>query len=289
MNGAASTITTGNAVAAASSQVAARRATVTRGEDNSTTGSSVMAHIAHSDTMSTLSSIAANAGSSKGARKAISAKRRAGSRGHSVSRDRRHARARHERRDHDRRRDVAGDAEQEPKSRSRRTRERRLMRHHRIGERREVLPHQPRDMRREQERADGDRHPRRRRTEILPSARIGQRRDAEPREQEDRPVLAHHGGRRRGAGERRPEHAARLVGAQEEPGDDRPERDQHRVGVVFQRMEIEERNEGEQQQAGDALLAFEIAFGHTPRDPQREGREHHREHVVGPVLLAERS
>ena len=54
MNGAASTITTGKAIAARAASVAARRATVTRGEDNSTTGSSVMAHIAHSDTMSTL-------------------------------------------------------------------------------------------------------------------------------------------------------------------------------------------------------------------------------------------
>ena len=44
-----------------------------------------MAHIAHSDTMSTFASSAASVGSRSGATNAISAKRRAGSPGHSVS------------------------------------------------------------------------------------------------------------------------------------------------------------------------------------------------------------
>src|SRR4051812_56202 len=85
MKGEASTITTGRAIAAASSQVAARRVTVRSGEDSSTTGSRVIAHIAQSDTISTLNSIAASAGSISGAAKATSAKRRAGSRGQTVS------------------------------------------------------------------------------------------------------------------------------------------------------------------------------------------------------------
>src|SRR3954470_5774957 len=85
MNGAAATITTGNTIAAASSPVAALRVTVTSGEDSSTTGSKVIAHIAHSDTISTLNSIAASAGRMRGAMNAISARRRAGSGGQTVS------------------------------------------------------------------------------------------------------------------------------------------------------------------------------------------------------------
>src|SRR5688572_16704738 len=85
MNGAASTIRTGNTIAAASSHTAARRGTVTSGDDNSITGSSVIADIAQSDTMSTLKARAASAGSTSGATNAIQAKRRPGVRGHTVS------------------------------------------------------------------------------------------------------------------------------------------------------------------------------------------------------------
>src|SRR5262245_43430164 len=85
MKGAASTISTGNTIAAASNQVAACRVTASSGEDSSTTGSSATAHIAQSETISTLNSSAASAGSTSGATNAISAKRRAGSRGQSVS------------------------------------------------------------------------------------------------------------------------------------------------------------------------------------------------------------
>src|SRR6188768_4274984 len=76
MNGAASTIRTGNTIAAASSPVAAWRVTATSGDESSTTGSSVMAHIAQSETISTLNRMAASAGSMSGATKAIHAKRR---------------------------------------------------------------------------------------------------------------------------------------------------------------------------------------------------------------------
>src|SRR5436305_1652868 len=47
MNGEASTMTTGNTIAAASSHTAAQRGTVTSSDDSSTTGSKVIAHIAH--------------------------------------------------------------------------------------------------------------------------------------------------------------------------------------------------------------------------------------------------
>src|SRR5205085_8274714 len=85
MKGAASTITTGNTIAAASSHTKARRGTVTSGEDNSTTGNSVTADIAHSETISTLSSAAASAGNTSGATNAISTRRRSGLCGHAVS------------------------------------------------------------------------------------------------------------------------------------------------------------------------------------------------------------
>src|SRR5436853_5342329 len=85
MNGAASTIRTGNTIAPASSPVAAWRATVTSGDESSTTGSKVMAHIAHSDTISTLNSMPASAGRTSGATNAISANRRAVSGGQMVS------------------------------------------------------------------------------------------------------------------------------------------------------------------------------------------------------------
>ncbi len=85
MNGDASTIRTGNTTAAASSHTAAWRGTATSGDDSSTTGSSVIADIAHSDTIPTLNSNAANAGSTSGAANAISARRRSGVRGHRES------------------------------------------------------------------------------------------------------------------------------------------------------------------------------------------------------------
>src|SRR6185503_17548694 len=85
MNGAASTIRTGNTIAAASRHTAARRGTVTSGDDNSITGSSVIADIAQSDTMSTLNAMAASAGSTSDATNAIHTKRRSGVRGHRVS------------------------------------------------------------------------------------------------------------------------------------------------------------------------------------------------------------
>src|SRR4051794_41753894 len=85
MNGATATITTGNTMAAASSPVAVWRVTATSGDESSTTGSKVIAHIAHSDTISTLNSMPTSAGRTSGATKAISAKRRAGSGGQIVS------------------------------------------------------------------------------------------------------------------------------------------------------------------------------------------------------------
>src|SRR5215213_731732 len=78
MNGDTSTIRIGNATAAASSHTAARRDTVSSGDDSSTTGSSVIADIAQSETISTFSSAAAIAGSTSGATKATSARRRSG-------------------------------------------------------------------------------------------------------------------------------------------------------------------------------------------------------------------
>src|SRR5438552_1809546 len=62
MNGDASTIRVGNAIAATSSHAATRRGTVSSGADNSTTGSKVIADIAQSETISTFASIAAKAG-----------------------------------------------------------------------------------------------------------------------------------------------------------------------------------------------------------------------------------
>ena len=50
------------------------------------------------------------------------------------------------------------------------------MRHHRIGEWREILRHEPRHVRREQDRSNDNRHPWRRGAEILRAARIGERR-----------------------------------------------------------------------------------------------------------------
>src|ERR1041384_4675776 len=85
MNGAASTMRTGNRIAAASSHVAACRVIATSGDESSTTGSSVIAHIAQSETISTLKIMAASAGRTSGATNAISAKRRAGSCGQTVS------------------------------------------------------------------------------------------------------------------------------------------------------------------------------------------------------------
>src|SRR3954453_8473147 len=85
MNGAAATIRTGNTIAAASSRVAALRVTVTSGDESSTTGSKVMAHIAQSDTISTLNSMPTSAGRTSGATSAISAKRRELSYGQTVS------------------------------------------------------------------------------------------------------------------------------------------------------------------------------------------------------------
>src|SRR5690242_12123511 len=85
MNGAAATIATGNTIAAASSPVAAWRVTETSGEESSTTGSKVMAHIAQSETISTLNSTAASAGRTSGATNAIKAKRRAVSWGQRAS------------------------------------------------------------------------------------------------------------------------------------------------------------------------------------------------------------
>src|SRR5256885_6020916 len=85
MNGEASTMTTGNTIAAASSHTAARRGTVTSSDDSSTTGSKVIAHIAHNETISILKSSAAKAGSASDAKNAISAKRRSAVCGQAVS------------------------------------------------------------------------------------------------------------------------------------------------------------------------------------------------------------
>src|SRR5436190_14780239 len=85
MNGDARTIRIGNTIAATSSHTAARRGTVSSGDDNSTTGSKVIADIAQSETISTFASIAAKAGKIRGATNAMSAKRRSGVRGHTVS------------------------------------------------------------------------------------------------------------------------------------------------------------------------------------------------------------
>src|SRR5947209_2848698 len=85
MSGDASTIRSGNTMAAASSHTAARRGTTISGDDNSTTGSSVIADIAQSETISTLAGSATKAGSTSGAMNAISARCRSGVRGHTVS------------------------------------------------------------------------------------------------------------------------------------------------------------------------------------------------------------
>src|SRR4029077_15912101 len=61
------------------------RGLVTSADDNSTIGSKVTADIAHSETISTLSSAAASAGSTSGATNESSTRRRSGVRGHTVS------------------------------------------------------------------------------------------------------------------------------------------------------------------------------------------------------------
>src|SRR5215831_4021562 len=86
MAGAAAVTSTGTATAMAKTVVAAKREIANNGEDSSTTGNKVIDPIAHSETISSCVASAATAGNSNGRAKALSARRRSGSRGHNVSR-----------------------------------------------------------------------------------------------------------------------------------------------------------------------------------------------------------
>ena len=154
----------------------------------------------------------------------------------------------------------------------------------RIAERREIMGIEPPDMGRQRRRADGDGDVGGRRAEVEPATGIGERRDREPGQQHDRPVFHQHGGGGREARQRRHPSAAAVEGAQEEPRGQRPSRRQHRIGVVLQRVKIEERNEREKRQPDGALFAVEIAPGDHPGDPQCERRRRHGKQIEGPVL-----
>ena len=131
----------------------------------------------------------------------------------------------------------------------------------RVVERRGAVREQPEKVRCEHERAGRDGDPGRRRAEIAAPARIGERGEREPRQQHDRPIFAEHRRSRRHARERRGDAVALLERSQEEQRRRRPQRDQHGVGVELQRVEIVERNQGEQREARGTLLAVEPARG----------------------------
>ncbi len=138
-------------------------------------------------------------------------------------------------------------------------------------------------MRCDRGRADHDGHIGRGRTEIGAAARVDQRGQRETQEKNGRPVFCQH--RRRGgeAGERGPSQPARLERAQERPRRDRPQRDHRRIGVELERLEVQKRNERQQQPADGALVAVEQMTGDDPAHPHCDRGGHHREQVVGPV------
>src|SRR5271166_4915533 len=83
--GAIAIMTNGKVAASVTSHVAARRPTVTRGEDRSTTGNSVQADIDHNDVSRTWVSTATIGGSTKVAQNATVASRRSGDVGQAMS------------------------------------------------------------------------------------------------------------------------------------------------------------------------------------------------------------
>ncbi len=89
-------------------------------------------------------------------------------------------------------------------------------------------------------------------------------------------------------GQRRRRNFARFVRAQECPGGQRPQRQHHQVGVVFQRVKIIERHQREQRDAGCAFGRRKIMTGDVPGRRQRNRRQHDAEQVIGPIGLRER-
>src|SRR5580700_11470240 len=85
-NGETASALKGKTTASASRRTAARRDSATSGDDNSTTGNSVIAGVTQIDSMATVSSTAISTANKNGVANAMTSVRRTASTGHSVSR-----------------------------------------------------------------------------------------------------------------------------------------------------------------------------------------------------------
>lgn len=138
-------------------------------------------------------------------------------------------------------------------------------------------------MRRQHRKPGDDRDPGRSGREIGASRGMRQRSKCKTRDQKDRIILADHCERRGASRGSRPERAAGLERAQEAPGGERPDHEQHGVGVEALGVELIGRRQHQKQQHQDALVP-----GHElPRDQvdeeQRKSRIRHRHQLQRPV------
>ena len=146
-----------------------------------------------------------------------------------------------------------------------------------------MIGEQGRDVGREQGRAYRDRRPRRRRADVVAPTRMRERAGRKAEDEERRPVFGQHGDRgahaRQGACEQR----ARGIRAQEQIGRAGPHRDQQRVGIELERLQVENRREGEQHQRERALFSRDEPGRDQPDEPQRDRDAGRCKQIIGPV------
>ena len=271
----------GNAIAMATIRTAAAREIAMRGEDSSTTGNKVMLAIAHNDTTFCSVATAKSAGSSSGSMNTSAASRRGTSSGHSMSAivarsgfatkavsriGRRRSQARHPR----------------AEARKQGLRNRPRMGFKRIAERHELVEIEPCDMRRQRHGAGRDGHIGRRERQISAATLVDQRRDGQRGQQHHGPVFADHGAGGRDTGEHRETDAAAFERPQKEPRGQRPPRHHGGIGVVLERVKIEERHQSQQRQADGVLRSVKITQRGHEGDPQRDGGRHQGEQIIRP-------